>query len=985
MRRWWFIILVGLVTALAAGFLLWPETVEPVAELPVEPPAEFKAVEVLATGLQQGLTLTGVVKEPGGKPIADAEVFLAASSQPSLTGLRCGVCSEWLLSCHAHETARTVAALLQTRRGEQVPALTTRSDAQGKFRFEQLAGTSFTVWGRAVGFGDGVKERAAPGDPVELFLPVPRSLSGRLRDESGQPVVGTVRVTSRRLARVLERTSDAEGHFTFEGLGEGPFAVSAIAPGRLAALEDEAEAGADPVVLTLQAPRRLEVRVLANGKPIDATLSLQGDHLTRQLEAKAGFRSIEELYPGELMVSAVAGNLSTVPQRVTLAAAVTQITLNLERGGTIAATVLDDSDQPVVSPTLELLTRGHERVNTRKAQTGELVIFGPLGVGEYQLRVTADGYQPVSVPVNVKPGETPIAVTMTRGTVISGRVIDEYGRAAPGVSVLVTPTGDSIVADSEGRFVAPVPSPGLYELHAHHSDWGGGDLKVQAPKEGVELQLEPRAGAEITVSAGGRRVEGASVTLFHAKGNFRSDRTSGADGVVLMRGLPQDTYTLIATHPDFLPSERQALSLRDGELQHINAELKPGAKIVGQVVDTQGAPIASVAVAVVPRGAEPAISDAQGQFTLSPLRPNVTYALRVTQKGFDQVDRVTAKPGTQPVRLVLRRQPIFRGRVLGDGQPLKNFRVDEHEVTSGDGRFELPLPATEDRVIVSIEAPGFEPMMADRPSSPELGDFDLRRAPQVSGIVRDEGGGPIVDAVVSCDSCEQSVLSGQDGRFILGKPAFQREFTVVAKKGRRTATRTVSDGALQGLELVLKPGVKLSGLAFLPSGQPAAGLEIAGVNVDRGESVSVVTNADGTYSMDIAPGVYRFMLSLPASQTQSEDPPAVISEVTGAESRLDFGPVPGLGTLTVRLVPKAGYALWLVRGDVRSVGNPPMELLRSSWAQLVYQPQSDRVTLGAIPAGRYTLIWASFHAAVPGGPVIVPVTVPSAGEVTLVQ
>lgn len=307
MRRWWFIIFGGLVTVFVAAFLLWPRPVEPVVDTPAEPAPQFQAVEVRATGNQQGLTLTGVVKEPGGKPIADAEVFLAASSQPSLTGLRCGVCSEWLLSCHARETARTVATLLQAHRGEQVPALTTRSDAQGKFRFEQLAGTSFTVWGRAAGFGDGVKERAAPGDPVELFLPVPRTLSGRLRDESGQPVVGTVRVTSRRLARVQETNSDPDGRFQFEGLGEGPFAVSAVAPGRLAALEHEVEAGAEPVVLTLQAPRRLEVRVMSAGKPIDASLSLQGDHLTRQLEVKAGFRAIDELYPGELMVSAVAG------------------------------------------------------------------------------------------------------------------------------------------------------------------------------------------------------------------------------------------------------------------------------------------------------------------------------------------------------------------------------------------------------------------------------------------------------------------------------------------------------------------------------------------------------------------------------------------------------------------------------------------------------------------------------------------------------
>ena len=111
-------------------------------------------------------------------------------------------------------------------------------------------------------------------------------------------------------------------------------------------------------------------------------------------------------------------------------------------------------------------------------------------------------------------------------------------------------------------------------------------------------------------------------------------------------------------------------------------------------------------------------------------------------------------------------------------------------------------------------------------------------------------------------TCEQSVLSGPDGRFSLGKPPYTREFTVVAKKGRRAATRTINGEPPANLELVLKPGVKVSGAAYLPNGAPAAGLEIAGVNTDRGETVSVVTNADGTYSMEISPGIYRFMLTM---------------------------------------------------------------------------------------------------------------------------
>lgn len=982
MRRWW-IIAVGLAAAaLALGWWLRePPEAPPVAVVEAPEPT-FAAVEVRAGAAQQGLTLTGVVRDATGAPVADAEIGLAASAQPSVSSLRCGVCGQWLLSCHAHETARSVARLFESRKGELAAALTTRSDAEGRFRFQQLLGTSFTVWGTAPGLGLGVKERAAPGDPVALFLPARRAIAGRLRDEAGQPVAGTVRAVSRRLARLVEARADAEGRFRLDDLGEGPFAVSATAPGLLPALEPEVEADAEPVVLTLVSPRRLEVRVLEGGQPADAVLLLEGDHLARQLEVKRGLRVVDDLFPGEVVAWATRGSLSSAPQRVTVSAAVTQVTLTLEPGGTVAVTVVDEGGQPVPGPTLELKTRGGERVARRQLQGGELSVLGPVGPGEYQLEASAEGFQPATVPVRVKPVETPVEVTLTRGTVIRGKVIDEYGRPAPGVSVLVTPTGDSVLSNDEGRFVAPVPSPGLYELHAHHSDWGGGDLAVQAPKDDVALQLEPRAGAEITVTAEGRRVEGASVTLFHSKGNFRSDRVSGADGVVLMRGLPDDSYLLVASHPDYLPSERQKVTLRDGDLQRLTAELRPGVKLTGRVIDTTGAPVAQVPVVVMPRGAEPALTDAQGQFTLAPLRAGMTYLLRVNQKGLEQLDRVTGKGGGDPVEIVVRRQAVFRGRVLGGGQPLKSFRVDDHEVTSADGRFELPLPATEDRVIVTIEAPGYEPLMADRPRTPDLGDFDLVPAPAVTGVVRDEGGAPAADAVVTCDSCEQSVLTDAQGRFSLGKPAFQREFTVLAKKGRQSGSRVVTDRALQGIEVRLRPGVRVTGTAWTPDGRPASGVEIAGVQAERREPVSAVTNADGTWSVEVAPGSWTFMLSGPLRHAEQV---SLITELQGTEAHLDLGPAPGLASLTVRLAPRQGYALWLVRGELPAVGNPPLELLRAGWAQLVYQPRTERVTLTGLAPGRYTLVWSSFHASVPEGPLVVPVTVPAAAEIGLVR
>ncbi len=945
----------------------------------------FEPVDVRIAG-GEGLTLTGIVRDGAGAPVANAEIFLAASSQESVSSLHCPVCGEPLLTCGANETALSLAKMFEAHRGELTAGATTTSDTTGAFRFEHLAGTSFTVWGRAAQLGDGVKERAAPGELVELYLPRQRSISGRLRDANGRALGGIVRATSRRLTRYVETKAGSDGRFELIGLGEGPFFVQASSPMKLPATAPQVEAGPNLLTLTLKTPRRLDVHLVSSGQPIDGVVRLGGNHLSRELKTKNGLASFETLFPAPVLVSAVSGSLSALPEQTRLENEVTQLTLTLDRGGTVSVTVLDESDQPVPHPLLELTTPMGWVVTSRKAATGELVVFGPTGVGDYQLSVSAEGFGSTIVPVVIKPGDTTMEVTLTKGTMITGRVIDEYGRPAPGISVLVNPTGDAVQADAEGRFAAKVPSPGLYSLHAHHSDWGGGEIQVTAPKAGVELQLERKGSLEVTVTAGGRRVEGAQVTLLHADGNYRSDRPSGADGVVIMRGLPPDSYSMIATHPEFLGSERQQVKLDENQVAKMTAELREGAAVTGQVVDQLGTPVANISVGITPRGAETATTDANGQFSFKPLRPKAFYVVRVTQRGFDQVDRTSAFAGGEPVTIHVKRQALHRGRVLCDGQPVTHFRVDEYEVNASDGRFEVALPsAGEERVTVVIDAPGYEPVMENRPDVPDLGDFTIKHSAQVTGLVRDETGGPVADAVVSCDTCEQSVTTSTDGRFTLSKPALQRDFKVVAKKGKRTATANAAGDATQGLELVLRNGVQLTGHAYLQNGRPAAGVELAGVNDDRAEPISVVTNADGSYAMEVPPGMYRFVMTAPGVLTGSVDPPALITEIRGTSAQLDFGPVPGLGSIAVHVTPAPGFALWLVRGSVSAVGNPPLELLRSSYAQMIYQPRTELVTFGGLQPGSYTLIWASFHAESAGGPIIAPVSVPGQGEITLTR
>jgi hypothetical protein len=182
------------------------------------------------------------------------------------------------------------------------------------------------------------------------------------------------------------------------------------------------------------------------------------------------------------------------------------------------------------------------------------------------------------------------------------------------------------------------------------------------------------------------------------------------------------------------------------------------------------------------------------------------------------------------------------------------------------------------------------------------------------------------------------------------------------------------------VELVLKPTTRLYGTVYTSDGTPAAGFQLEGVHADRGEPVSIVTGQDGRYSVDLAPGNYRFALGV-AREFSGE--PALLVRVSGGEMRVDLGPAPGTSSLTVRLQPEMGKALWVVAGDVGSVNNPPRELMQTSYGQLLYQPRGERVTLQGLRPGRYTLVWAHFHVDSEGAPVVRTVDVPSSGEVVL--
>ncbi|MET0405931.1 MAG: carboxypeptidase-like regulatory domain-containing protein, partial [Cystobacter sp.] len=250
-------------------------------------------------------------------------------------------------------------------------------------------------------------------------------------------------------------------------------------------------------------------------------------------------------------------------------------------------------------------------------------------------------------------------------------------------------------------------------------------------------------------------------------------------------------------------------------------------------------------------------------------------------------------------------------------------------------------------------------LTVDKPAQPnDLGDLVLKRAARVTGRVREEGGAPVADAVVGCDACDDSVMTGPDGTFTLSSPSFVKKFNISARKGRLSASAPVSGEAERPLELVLKRATRLSGAVYRDDGTPAAGIQVEGVNTDRSEPLSFVTGPDGRYAVDAAPGSYRFMLG---GVRMNSGQSALIVQVGEGEQRLDFGPAPGTVPLTVRLQPERGRMLWVVAGDARGELLSRKDLSGVRYGQVIFQPDADQVSLKGFAPGRYTIAWASLH------------------------
>lgn len=426
---------------------------------------------------------------------------------------------------------------------------------------------------------------------------------------------------------------------------------------------------------------------------------------------------------------------------------------------------------------------------------------------------------PVALPAatGVAPVDSKVAdeVATNDDWLLSGQVVDVAAQPAAGASVLIYANNywnfrRTLVTDAQGQFSYRLNDElGEFtdlEIVARSAD--GRSLVVDGasrPRRGqaspaLKLQLEPERQIELQVVDQTGQAVAAAKAAVKIKGLYLTESTN-AKGIATFKVPERQHIACVAAWKnqvglDFVayepPMTREVGSPRiatEFPASGVQQLKLTGAKTVPIfVTDIEGRPLPNIKVSVgqfdkpnahsfatsnleafsQERFCEP--TDALGRTEIACVPHWQEDSLQYWPNARDYEIKFITHPvwSDEPVRLKLERKVSIRGRVtLPDGQPANGIRVtasgdtytnsvvEDHAMTSADGRYELFVPPNH-LYMVAIEgeavAAAAQTIVLRSGQSTDNLDFQLRPATRVTGRVIDKDSGePIADASLFLD------------------------------------------------------------------------------------------------------------------------------------------------------------------------------------------------------------------------------------------
>jgi hypothetical protein len=679
-------------------------------------PGERQHVKRAATGpvalrLRPAATLSGVVVDGAGKPIAGAQV-----------------------------------ATTFFRKGSQ-ETLSARSRANGGFRLTGLTpGGAYELTAKRQGFACATaKARTAspgqPSPPVRIVMGDGQTAFGRVVDEAGRPVTGAeVALVSGAADGLsgwerLTATSDAEGRFEFHHLSPGLASLGArhpdypdaelpgiqIPPGtpRVDLGNVTLPAGAvieGRVTDTQGAPiAGAKVRISTSGEMGFTTLGMGDDGPPLQevqTEKDGGFRvpglrrdkrfNIAVQHPDyvEALVSGVKAPTEEL------------VRVEMKAAHGLAGRVVGPEGEPVAGASLSraveletLLSMDPSNILRPLGVTdaeGGFAVTG-LAPGPLNLQVRAEGYQSRRVDGLQIPEDRDLAdvkIALERGAWLAVRVLSTDGEPVPGVQVTVLPDEKTLAryedpfsslnlirTDAHGACRVNLPGPGSYNVVVSGNRSLSQNVKAGAGATPVELRFP--LGVEVSgrvLGEDGAVVPGAFLQLSSGEEEAPQPSTvsTEADGTFVFSDVADGKYGLTA-HGGRASGKSNPVEIEVAGQPVRNLELRlarkgPPATLTGRLLGLTPEELTQVWVSAsqdsFPRQGT---VDREGSYRIEGLWPGEwTVEAFLFPSGREAQGTVQIDAATPAATLDLEFPAAgftVTGRVLVDGSPLANALV----------------------------------------------------------------------------------------------------------------------------------------------------------------------------------------------------------------------------------------------------------------------------------------------------------------------
>jgi thiol-disulfide isomerase/thioredoxin len=570
--------------------------------------------------LQKGVTIGGVVRDPGGKPIAGVQVTLTTiqrNASGDFTEMEAGVVT-------------TDAAGKWTSRSLSPDFKSVSLDLiHPEFRLTQYN----TSASDSVGPGE-ISKADLLGLEAVLVMKPAMSVAGVVANEAGKPIAGAevffqqmVEEPTRRLA-----TTDVAGQFKFSIMtaGEGSIAVAAdgLSPqSRAVAFDDNVK----PVVFKLARGPALEGRILdSDKKPVaGATVALQS-------WAGAPFPkwSTATDQEGRFSWDSAPSDIATysmskdgyVPLTRDLAPSSRKpADIVLTKVGLITGKVVDAQTKQPVQQFHIIVGRTYggdnviwERNRPIQCSDGKYSYHSPQNSGDQiRLLVEADGYLPAVSPAVENSGWFTNNFELKKGSGFEGTVKLPNGQPAAGIQVALL-TGDyTMLKDAQltgagsnpgGKNVFTTDAEGKFTLPAAYGTEvvavgppGYAEAKLDELSGRLALTLQPWGRIEGTARNGRKPATNVCVMIVDTTGgrsmqltyDFESYRTQTDDqGRFVLTHVPPGKRFLVrlyAAGPSrWNWSHIEAVEVKSGEVTRVDYGGK-GRTVAGKVVPSDPA------------------------------------------------------------------------------------------------------------------------------------------------------------------------------------------------------------------------------------------------------------------------------------------------------------------------------------------------------------------------------------------------------------